>query len=99
MKSGGADGHFLQATTNVLAQSIERKRVEETLRESEERLRDLFENANDLIYSVAPAGFSSLAFKRTASNFALYILSPFVPELSKQVLSSGLVLFLLYAFR
>jgi len=33
-----------------------RKRIEDALKESEERYRDLFENANDLIQSISPNG-------------------------------------------
>jgi two-component system, cell cycle sensor histidine kinase and response regulator CckA len=43
-------------TKGLRAEIAERYRAEEKLRESEEKYRDLFENANDLIHSFTPNG-------------------------------------------
>ena len=58
----------------------DRKQAEEGLRESEERYRDLFENANDLIQSVAPDG--SLVYVNRAWRETLGYSEEEIPGLS-----------------
>ena len=49
--------HGVPVGIQIVGRDItERRQAEETLRESEEQYRDLFENANDLIQSVTPDG-------------------------------------------
>lgn len=58
----------VEGLASQFGQFIKRKRAETALRESEERYRDLFENASDLILSVDPRGrflYVNRAWKET----------------------------------
>jgi PAS domain S-box-containing protein len=55
-KARGAVRATKKPAAKIACDIVERKQVEEKLKESEERYRDLFENANDLIQMVAPDG-------------------------------------------
>ncbi len=53
---GEEDLEILKFVSGQIASAIERKKTDEALRESEEKFRDLLENANDLVQSVDAAG-------------------------------------------
>jgi PAS domain S-box-containing protein len=66
------DPDLLEMMSNIgsqIGQFAERRQAERQLKESEERYRDLFENASDLIQSVAPDG--SLIYVNRAWREAL----------------------------
>ncbi len=66
------DNDLLEMMSNIgsqIGQFAERRNAERELKESEERYRDLFENANDLIQSAAPDG--SLIYVNRAWREAL----------------------------
>ncbi len=62
----------LRATLDGLRQEVaERQRAEEELRQSEERFRELFENANDIVYTTTLAG-KLTSFNRAAERISGY---------------------------
>jgi PAS domain S-box-containing protein len=50
------DLELIERATHIAGIAMERRRAQEALRERDESLRDLFENANDLIQVVSPDG-------------------------------------------
>jgi two-component system cell cycle sensor histidine kinase/response regulator CckA len=58
-----------QGDNGLLPDHAERRRAEEALRESEARFRDLFENANDIIYTLDLEGHITSVNKRVEQTF------------------------------
>jgi PAS domain S-box-containing protein len=50
------DINFFQSIANILSEAIGRKRAEETLRKSEEKYRDLYDNAPDMYHTLDKNG-------------------------------------------
>ncbi len=77
------DSELLEMMSNIgsqIGQFVDRRQTEHQLKESEERYRDLFENANDLIQSTAPDG--SLVYVNRAWLKILGYTQEEVPNLS-----------------
>jgi two-component system sensor histidine kinase/response regulator len=74
------DVDFLQAVANVLSAAVHRKKNEEQIRETEGQYRELFENASDLIQSVAIDG--SILYVNRAWRDALGYRAEEIPSLS-----------------
>lgn len=101
-KASAEEIRLLQILGDEAALALERAHLTEALRTSEERYRDLFENANDLIYthdlsgnftSLNATGERLLGYNRT-EVLALNILQVLAPEylpLAREVLDKQLV--------
>lgn len=63
------EAHFLQAVANVLAQAMERRRVEEALQRSEARLRQIIDLVPAYIYARNQDGQFILANRATAEAY------------------------------
>ncbi len=98
------DVSFLRAVASVLAEAIDRKRAEESLRQSESQSRALFENALDAVLiaddggaylDANPAACSLLGVSydevigRTISDFTEQDAKPETPRLWEQFLKEG----------
>jgi PAS domain S-box-containing protein len=69
VSSLGADVGGERLLMSIIRDASERKRAEEALRESEARFRDLFENANDVIYTLDLEGRITSTNKRAEQTF------------------------------
>ncbi len=69
VSSRGADVGGERLLLSIIRDITERKRAEEALRESEARFRDLFENANDVIYTLDLEGRITSVNKRAEQLF------------------------------
>jgi PAS domain S-box-containing protein len=81
------DVQFLRAIANILAEAMERETANRAVVESEARYRALVEGANDIVYTVSPAGMTlslNAAFERvTGWKSADWIGKSFMPLIAE----------------